>query len=166
MLSGIRSFLREWRRVGSIPAEGSRRGWFSWLPDDLPARLSHSEIAVKHPSAIDRRSCRANPPGRPAAHILQHIGSPLSYPNNTHPTNRCRPHLHVPDYPPWPLHAHPPGYLFQPVPDAHTDSSPAKPTHPAPPALEVTQRLSDRRETDSCGFVLGRVAPCFGDPIG
>ena len=42
------------------------------------------------------------------------------------------------------------------LPDAHTDSSPAEPTHSAPLTLEVTQRLSDRRETDSCGFVLGR----------
>ena len=57
------------------------------------------------------------------------------------------------------------GISFPTLPDAHTDSSPAQPTLTAPLTLEVIQR-SDRRETDSCGFVLGRVAPCFGDPIG
>ena len=53
------------------------------------------------------------------------------------------------------------------LPDARTDSSPAQPTHTAPPTLEVTQRLSDRRETDSCGFVLGRGrAVRWGTPSG
>ena len=137
-----------------------------WLPDDLPARLSHSEIAVKHPSAIDRRSYRANPPGRPAAHVLQLIGPPLTHRNNSHPTNPCRPRLQVPGYPPWPLHAHCRD-ISPTLPDAHTDSSPAQPTHSAPLTLEVTQRLSDRRETDSCGFVLGRGrASRWGTPSG
>ena len=59
------------------------------------------------------------------------------------------------------------GISFPTLPDAHTDSSPAQPTHPVPPTLEVTQRLSDRRETDSCGFVLGRGrASRWGTPRG
>ena len=36
------------------------------LPDRLPGRLSDSQIAGKHPSGADRRSCRANPLGQPA----------------------------------------------------------------------------------------------------
>ena len=32
--------------------------------------------------------------------------SVLTHPNNSHSTNRCRLYLHVPDHPPWPLHAH------------------------------------------------------------
>ena len=43
-------------------------GWpdSSWLPGGLPGRLSDSQIAGKHPSVIDRQSCRANPLGHPA----------------------------------------------------------------------------------------------------
>ena len=61
----------------------------------------------------------------------------------------------------------PAGVSFPTLPDARTDSSPEQPTHPAPPILEATQRLSDRRETDSCGFVLGRGrAVLWGTPLG
>ena len=59
------------------------------------------------------------------------------------------------------------GISFPTLPDAHTDSSPVQATQPAPPTLEVTQRLSDRRETDSYGFVLGRGrAVLWGTPLG
>ena len=76
------------------------------------------------------------------------------------PPTRTRP-------PPVALARPPAGISFPTLPDAHTDSSPAQPTHPAPLTLEVTQRLSDRRETDSCGFVLGRGrAVRWGTPRG
>ena len=39
--------------------------------------------------------------------------SPLTPPNNSHPTNPCRPRLHVPRHPPWPLRP-PVGASLQP----------------------------------------------------
>ena len=93
--------------------------------------------------------------------------SVLTHPNNSPPQNRYPPCIQVQLGGGVALARPPSGYLFQPVPDACTNSSPAQPTHPAPSTLEVTQRLSDRRETDSCGFVLGRGrAVRWGSPRG
>ena len=47
-------------------------GWpnLGWgLPDRLPGRLSDSQIAGKHPSVINRQSCRATRWGNPQGHV-------------------------------------------------------------------------------------------------
>ena len=58
----------------------------------------------------------------------------------------------------------PAGVSFPALPDARTDSSPAQPTHPAPPALEVTQRPEIAGKQTPVALSLGGVAQYAGAP--
>ena len=66
------------------PRETHWPACFRWLPDGLPGRLSDSQIHVKHPSVIDRRSLSRKPAGATrrgtcGAYVLQPANQLRSY---------------------------------------------------------------------------------------